>query len=153
MNDEIKVLLVDDSAIFRYHITKIIMNSGKNIRVIETAVNGKNALEKMEKIRDKVDIIIMDIMMQGMDGVETAGYIMDRFPTPVILSSGKKEKREIAIALSDLGMSNLESGAVKFVKKPDSMHPNDDHRFERELIFKIENLANVDFNKICCQYL
>ncbi|MFX0174407.1 MAG: hypothetical protein ACFE9L_21220 [Candidatus Hodarchaeota archaeon] len=51
MNDEINVLLVDDSAIFRYHITKIIMNSGKNIKIIETAVNGKKALEKMEKIR------------------------------------------------------------------------------------------------------
>ncbi|MFX0051808.1 MAG: chemotaxis protein CheB [Candidatus Hermodarchaeota archaeon] len=152
MNDGIKVLLVDDSAIFRYHINKVIMKSGKNIRIIETAVNGKKALEKMEKIRDKVDIIIMDIMMPGMDGIETVGYIMDRFPTPVILSSGKKKKREIEIALSDLRMSNLESGAVEFVKKPDSLHPNDDLRFEKELIFKIENLTRIDFNKISSIY-
>ncbi|MFX0174406.1 MAG: hypothetical protein ACFE9L_21215 [Candidatus Hodarchaeota archaeon] len=97
-------------------------------------------------------MIIMDIMMPGMDGIETVGYIMDRFPTPVILSSGKKKKREIEIALSDLGMSNLESGAIEFVKKPDSGHPNDNHRFEREIIIKIENLAKIDFNKISSIY-
>ncbi|MFX0138889.1 MAG: chemotaxis protein CheB, partial [Candidatus Hodarchaeota archaeon] len=152
MNNEIKVLLVDDSAVFRYHISKVIINSGKDIRIIETAVNGKKALEKMEKIKDKVDIIIMDILMPGMDGIETVGYIMDLFPTPVILSSSKKEKREIDIALSDLGMSNLESGAIEFVKKPDSLLPNDNERFEKELIFKIENLAKIDFNKISSIY-
>ncbi|MFX0181505.1 MAG: chemotaxis-specific protein-glutamate methyltransferase CheB [Candidatus Hodarchaeota archaeon] len=148
MKDGIKVLLVDDSAIFRYTITKILKNSGKNIRIIETAVNGKNTLKKMERIKDKVDIIVMDIVMPEMDGIKTVGYIMDRFPTPVILSSSQREKKEIDLALSDLGMSNIESGVVEFVKKPDPTYPNDRERFEKELILKIESLSKLDFSRI-----
>lgn len=148
MKNGIKVLLVDDSAVFRFKISKILEDSGKNIRIIETAVNGKRALEKMERIKDKVDIIVMDIVMPEMDGLKTVGYIMDRFPTPVILSSSQREKKEIDLALSDLGMSNVESGVVEFVKKPDLTYPNDRERFEKELLLKIENLSKLDFSKI-----
>lgn len=148
MNKEIRVLLVEDSAVFRYHISNIIQRSGENIKIVDTAFNGKKALKKMKGLKEKIDVVVSDIVMPEMDGIETAGQIMDRFPTPIILISSIKEKREVEKALQTLGMSAFESGSIEFLKKPDPLYPNDKERFNKELILKIQNIALLDFNKI-----
>ncbi len=143
MKKEVRVFLVDDSAVVRHKITKLIVDSNKNIKVIGGAPNGKVALVKMALPKYKPDIVLVDAIMPEMDGFETIGHIMDRFPTPVIMVSGLT-KKEVNRSLSNLGMSAFESGAVEFVKKPDSRILYDDKRFKKELIFKIQHLSQID---------
>ncbi|MFX1538058.1 MAG: chemotaxis-specific protein-glutamate methyltransferase CheB [Promethearchaeota archaeon] len=148
MKDAIRVFLIDDSAIVRQQISKMVEKSNRNIVLVGTASNGRVALEKMILPGNKADVVIIDVVMPEMDGIETINHIMDRFPTPVIVISALRKKEEIDVALSELGVAAFESGTVEFVRKPDPLVPNDISRFERELIHKIENLSKIDFLKI-----
>ncbi|MFW9992996.1 MAG: chemotaxis-specific protein-glutamate methyltransferase CheB [Candidatus Odinarchaeota archaeon] len=141
-----KVMVVDDSAVFRTYLTRIIKNSGKNIEVTSTASNGLNCLQKMEVPKYRPDVVILDVMMPEMDGIETVNHIMDRFPTPVILVSSLTH-RDVKKLLSNAGMSLFESGTVEFVQKPDASDPSGVKRFERELTSKIVGLSPVNLQK------
>ncbi|UCG01191.1 MAG: response regulator [Candidatus Heimdallarchaeota archaeon] len=143
MKGVIKVFLIDDSAVIRHQITKMIIDSQRNIEVIGGAPNGKIALMKMALPKYSPDVVLVDAIMPEMDGFETIKHIMDRFPTPVIMISGLS-KREVNRSLSNIGMSVFESGGVEFVKKPDPMVLNDVNRFKRELFYKISNLSQID---------
>ncbi|MHA2174272.1 MAG: chemotaxis-specific protein-glutamate methyltransferase CheB [Candidatus Hodarchaeales archaeon] len=146
MKKEVRVLIVDDSAVARHAISEIVSNSNKRIKVVGTAPSGEVALTKIAIPKYKPDIITMDIMMPEMDGFETIGHIMDRFPTPVIIVSALSQK-DIDASLSNLGMAAFESGAVEFVKKPGSIDPLENKRFKRELIDKLLNLSQIDLTK------
>ena len=148
MNDAIRVFLIDDSAVVRQQISQMIMKSQEKLTVVGTAMNGRVALKRMMHPRYKSDVVITDIVMPEMDGIETINHIMDRFPTPVIVISALRRKKEIDVALSELGVAAFESGTVEFVRKPDPNIPNDRKRFEQELIHKIVNLSKIDFLKI-----
>ena len=148
MNKAIRVFLIDDSAVVRQQITQMINKSEKNIVIVGTAVNGRIALEKMMHPKHKSDVVITDIVMPEMDGIETINHIMDRFPTPTIIISGLRKKEEIDVALSELGVVAFESGTVEFIKKPDPKVSDDRRRFEKELIHKIVSLSKIDFLKI-----
>ena len=148
MKDAIRVFLIDDSAVVRQSITQMINRSQENITVVGSAMNGRMALEKMMLPRNKSDVVITDIVMPEMDGIEAINHIMDRFPTPIIVISALRKKEEIDVALSDLGVAAFESGTVEFVRKPDPLEPDDTKRFEKELIRKIVNISKIDFLKI-----
>jgi two-component system chemotaxis response regulator CheB len=81
----IRVFIVDDSAVARQINTKVVTEAHDNFTVVGSAPNGKIALEKLKLSRYKADVILMDIMMPEMDGIETISHILDRFPTPVII--------------------------------------------------------------------
>jgi len=142
-----KIMIVDDSAVFRLHISKIIKESGENMQVVATAPNGKICLQKMAIPKYAPDVVILDIMMPEMDGVETVRHIMDRFPTPVILVSSMKQK-DVSKLLSNRGMSIFESGTVEFVAKPATDDKALNKLFERKIIATIRNLAPVNLQKV-----
>ncbi|HOK14701.1 MAG TPA: response regulator, partial [Candidatus Kapabacteria bacterium] len=64
--DKIKVIVVDDSVFMRKALTKIINTD--DIEVIETAVNGKDAIEKIKQYQP--DIVTLDIEMPIMNGID-----------------------------------------------------------------------------------
>ena len=65
------VLLVDDEVPFVETMTKRLTK--RRLRVI-MAFSGEDALEKLDKNRN-LDVVILDVKMQGMDGIETLGEI------------------------------------------------------------------------------
>ncbi|MHA2295619.1 MAG: chemotaxis-specific protein-glutamate methyltransferase CheB [Candidatus Hodarchaeales archaeon] len=142
-----KIMVVDDSAVFRRFISVIIKNSGMNLEVVASAPNGTVCLQKMAVPKFKPDLVLMDIMMPEMDGIEAISHIMDLYPTPVIIVSGMT-KKDVDIALSEKGMAIFESGSVEYVKKPDHQLQGDQKRFERELIAKIESLSPVNLQEV-----
>ena len=146
MNKSIKVFIVDDSAVARQINTKVVTEASDNFTVIGSAPNGKIALEKLSLSRYKADVILMDIMMPEMDGIETIGHILDRFPTPVIIVSSLSQE-DIDITLSNKGMSAFESGAVEFVKKPNILDKRDYFRFRRSLKEKISTLSQINLQR------
>jgi Chemotaxis response regulator containing a CheY-like receiver domain and a methylesterase domain len=80
----VKVLVVDDSSFFRRRVTEIV-NQDPLLEVVDTAVNGKEAIEKALSLRP--DVITMDIEMPVLDGISAVREIMAKCPTPILMFS------------------------------------------------------------------
>ncbi len=79
----IKVLIVDDQEMIRESL-ELMLNSRVNIEVIGSAVDGKDAISRAK--RGKPDVILMDVRMPGMDGIECMKVIKGFQPkTKVII--------------------------------------------------------------------
>lgn len=103
----VKVLVVDDSALMRKHLTYILEKAGFDT---EIARNGEECLDKISTY--KPDVITLDITMPVMDGITCLRLIMDRFPTPVVMVSSLTKNGAKAT------FDALELGAVDYVPKP-----------------------------------
>jgi len=73
----IKVLIADDQELIRQSLL-IVLSVKEEISVIGTAENGKKVLEFLKK--EKPDVILMDIRMPEMDGVQCTKIIKERYP-------------------------------------------------------------------------
>jgi len=81
-NDVIKVIIVDDHTIIRDGI-KALMRDSNDILVVGEASNGKELIDMLPE--QATDVILMDINMPEMDGLEATGYIREKFPEKKIL--------------------------------------------------------------------
>ncbi|MFY8272877.1 protein-glutamate methylesterase/protein-glutamine glutaminase [Pseudoalteromonas sp. SSDWG2] len=104
----VKVLIVDDSSFFRRRVTEI-LEGDSQIEVIDTAVNGKDAVEKAAALRP--DVITMDVEMPILDGISAVKQIMAKSPTPILMFSSLT--RDGATATLDA----LDAGALDFLPK------------------------------------
>ncbi len=132
MTEKIKVLIIDDSLLFR-NVLKKELSEDSNIEVIGMAVDPIDALDKIEKL--KPDILTLDIEMPKMNGLVFLKKLMTEKPMKVVLVSSMN------ISVFDA----LHAGAVDFVKKPDMSSENDLSLFFRELKSKIKvaSIANL----------
>ena len=73
----IKVLIVDDQELIRQSLN-VVLNVSPGIEVVDTAGSGSDALKSVAA--NKPDVVLMDIRMPGMDGVEATRLIKDRYP-------------------------------------------------------------------------
>ena len=104
----IKVLVVDDSSFFRRRVSEII-NADPRLEVIDVAVNGKEAVEKVKLL--KPDVITMDIEMPVMDGISAVKEIMKVCPTPTLMFSSLTHDGAKAT------LDALDAGALDFLPK------------------------------------
>lgn len=63
-----KIMIVDDNDDIRYTIKSSLESSGENFELVE-ATSGEDCLKKLPE--EKPDLILMDVMMPGLDGMET----------------------------------------------------------------------------------
>ncbi len=109
-SEEIRVLVVDDSAVIRTLIADNI-TATPGMKVVGTAEDGQKALEMLDAARP--DVITLDVQMPRMDGLATLDAILARRSIPVIMvSSLTKLGAEIAL-------DALDRGAVDYLAKPD----------------------------------
>lgn len=108
--DEISVMICDDSALMRNLISRII-EKAPGLKVAGTAMNGRFLTEKIPLI--KPDVIILDIEMPEMNGVEFLKWRkQNRIDIPVVILSSIAEKG------AAVTMQCLELGAADFITKP-----------------------------------
>ena len=106
----IRLLLVDDSAAIRGILSKTFRDIS-GIEVIGTAANGEKALIFLEK--EHVDIVLLDIEMPVMDGLETLRHLRKRYvKLPVVMFSSLTERGAKAT------LEALVAGANDYVAKP-----------------------------------
>lgn len=111
MKQAVKVLIVDDSALMRQTLKKI-LSSDPEIDVIATAPDPYIAAKKIEK--ELPDVITLDIEMPRMDGLTFLQRIMSQHPIPVVICSALTESG------SEASMKAMEYGAVDIIQKPKS---------------------------------
>ena len=103
-----KVLVVDDSSFFRRRVSDII-NSDRNLTVIDVAVNGIEAVKKAKEL--KPDVITMDIEMPLLNGIEAVKQIMANSPTAILMFSSLTHQGAKAT------LEALDAGALDFLPK------------------------------------
>jgi len=132
MSGQIRVLVVDDSALMRKLIPQILAHD-PSIEVVGTAMDGSFGLKKIEELRPHV--VTLDLEMPRMDGIEMLRAITRKHHVPVIIVSSHTE-RGASSTLKALAL-----GAFDFVSKPHDAAGNL-NSIAAELMLKIKVAAS-----------
>ncbi|WP_417622294.1 response regulator [Parasphingorhabdus sp.] len=116
MANKIHILLVDDEATLREPLADYLIKQGYKVQQAADASIARSLLNAYE-----FDIILLDIMMPGEDGLSLCRFVTDKTDIPVIFISAKTEETERIIG--------LELGADDYITKPFS---------PRELVARIK---------------
>lgn len=128
----IRTLIVDDSALMRQILTKI-LSSDPEIEVVGTAPDPFVARQKIKDLNP--DVITLDVEMPRMDGLTLLEKIMRLRPTPVVMVSTLTQKG------ADTTLQALELGAVDFIGKPTIDVQTGWDALGDELIVKVKTAA------------
>ena len=102
------ILVVDDEETIRSLIKQIMQDAGYDVT---TAANGEEALNILSQQKERSpDLVILDIMMPGLNGLEVLDIIRGRFDIPVIMLTAKQAVTTVRDA--------LDIGADDYVRKP-----------------------------------
>jgi two-component system chemotaxis response regulator CheB len=138
---KIKVMLVDDSAVIRGFIGKI-LESDPEIEVVSSCQNGQMAVAAVAKTQP--DIIILDVEMPVMDGITAIPLLLQNYPAAKIVMCSTITTQNGATTLKAMSL-----GAVDCIAKPSStqeIYGQDE--FKAILLSKIKLITNPVDRKI-----
>ncbi|MEM7247086.1 MAG: chemotaxis-specific protein-glutamate methyltransferase CheB [Acidobacteriota bacterium] len=128
------MLVADDSSIVR-DILERVLSRIDDIQVVGMATNGKEAVALTKDLEP--DVVLMDVRMPVMDGIEATASLMEDRPTPVlILSSAINEDANVAFEA-------IQAGAIDVVAKPTGMLSADYAGNELDLVRRIRLVSTV----------
>ncbi|HBL83446.1 MAG: chemotaxis response regulator protein-glutamate methylesterase [Clostridiales bacterium GWF2_38_85] len=125
MNSKIKVLIVDDSVLFREVLARG-LSKDPQIEVVAKASDPFQARDEI--IKHNPNVMTCDIEMPRMNGIEFIRRLIPQYPLPVIVVS----------TISDAIFDAMNAGAVDFVTKPDDKAPGNIEAFIIDLAAKIK---------------
>jgi two-component system, chemotaxis family, protein-glutamate methylesterase/glutaminase len=105
----LEVLIVDDSAVVRQMVSKL-LDAASGIHVMAAVSDPLHAIERMK--HQWPDVIVLDVEMPRMDGITFLKKVMSERPTPVVICSTLTEKG------AQVTMDALAAGAVAIITKP-----------------------------------
>lgn len=106
----IKVLIVEDSITQREILCRIVRDED-DMTVAGEARNGAEAIEQTRKLSP--DVVLMDVHMDDMNGIDATRRIMRDHPVPIVIMSSTLQERDI-----DLAVEAMRVGAVTAIEKP-----------------------------------
>lgn len=134
---KIKVLVIDDSALIRQLLTKI-LNATLDIEVVGTAGDPYIARRKIKQLNP--DVLTLDIEMPRMDGLAFLKQVMRLHPLPVVMISALTEQG------ANTTLQALEYGAVDFICKPQLDIAQTFGQYTEEITSKIRTAAKAHIN-------
>lgn len=124
----IRVLIVDDSAFARKVVREILADSPL-IEIVGAARDGEEGLEMSAEL--KPDLVLCDLRMPRVDGVEFVRRQMDLRPIPILIVSAAAEDAAEVIEA-------LDAGALEVVRKPSALATDDLRSIRDELVSSVE---------------
>ncbi len=103
----IKVLLVDDHTVVRSGLSKFLMVN-KDLKLVGEASDGAEAVQKVSLYRP--DVVLMDLMMPGMDGVTATREIHQKYPKVKVIAL-------TSFAEQNMVQGALQAGAIGYLQK------------------------------------
>jgi two-component system chemotaxis response regulator CheB len=136
---KIKVLIIDDSALIRQILTRI-LSAVPDIEVVGTAADPYIAREKIKRLSPHV--LTLDVEMPRMDGLAFLRNLMRLHPLPVVMISA------LTTHGTDVTLQALEYGAVDFITKPRLDITETLDNYAEEIIGKIRTAAHAKINPL-----
>jgi two-component system chemotaxis response regulator CheB len=134
VSDQIRVLLIDDSAVVRGFITRI-LEADPDIKVVGSAQNGEVGVSQAASTNP--DIILLDVEMPVMDGLTAIPHLMSKSPQSKIIMCSTLTIQNGATALKAMSL-----GAVDCIAKPTSVQDiYSQEAFRTLLLHKIKSIA------------
>src|SRR5947209_2831963 len=133
----IRALVIDDSAYNRVTISRL-LESHPGIKVAGTAVNGEDGIK--QAMRQRPDVITLDLEMPVMDGFAFLRWLMHNLPTAVIAVSSRSSDRSVFKA--------LELGALDFISKPGGRVSPRLEEIQSELVAKVLQVAELRMDNL-----
>lgn len=128
----VKVALIDDSAICRAELRDIVEREG-DIRVVAEAADGEGVIQLIARHRPQV--LLIDLMMPRFDGHATIERVMAEHPLPILVVTGQPRGQ----GGQDAVFESIRRGALDLAMKPALL----DGKRQAELRAKIRQLAGV----------
>lgn len=129
---KIKVLIIDDSAVARQLLKKI-LSSDSLIEIVGVASDAFVAREKIKRL--KPDVLTLDVEMPKMDGISFLRNLMRLRPMPVIMISSLTEDG------ADIALEALGIGAIDYICKPREGIADNLEEYSDEIISKVKAAA------------
>jgi DNA-binding NarL/FixJ family response regulator len=107
VENKIKVLIVDDHALLREGI-RMLLSTSDEIEIVGEAANGQEALEKVCRLAPEV--VLMDLAMPGLDGIEATQQLNRENPDVKILALTQYDHKEYILSI-------VKAGALGFIPK------------------------------------
>jgi len=133
MNPRVRVLVVEDSLTVRRRIASALA-ADSELEVIGEAADGPRAIELCAALRP--DVITLDLVLPGLDGVAVTEQVMAFHPTPIVVVSGASNRGEVLHTYDALA-----AGALDAIEKPDGT--GDDATWDNHLRRTVKTAARV----------
>lgn len=135
----IDVLIADDSAYLRKSIADI-LKKHELIKKVEFAKDGEEAVKFVKKYNP--DVLVLDLLMPKMNGLDAFKLIMKEHPTPTVILSAISPKN------LDSSIQALLMGAFDYIIKPGGIGAKDLPKFREELLAKVLLASQSQIKKI-----
>lgn len=147
IGNPLRVMVVDDSAVIRGLITRI-LEGDPGVTVSASVSNGQLAVNHLTRHPGEVNVIILDIEMPVMDGLTALPLLLKADPNIKVIMASTLTKRN-----AEISMKALSLGATEYVPKPSSARElSGESDFRRELLDKVKNLGMIHRQSTSGQY-
>lgn len=152
-----KILMVDDDRELLKMLSRYF--TLKNY----TVILAENGIEALEKINTNPDLILLDVNMPGMDGIEVCRRIRDAVSCPIIFLTAKVEEQDRVMGLLSGGddyilkpfsLKELDARIIAHLKREERWHRKTEQRFYGDLVIDYAKKSvqiqgqKIDFTKL-----
>lgn len=137
--NKIQILIVEDSFVYQEYYRQLFMDKA-NLQIASILSSGEEAISQILTI--KPDIVLMDFVLPGLDGLITTKKIMEVFPTSIIIVSANLHRDSIENTFSALG-----AGAIALIEKPGSVLTVEGKKQGIILVETLEQIAKAKLFK------
>ncbi len=139
----ISVLIIDDHQLVAESISAYLEDDG-NLRVAGIASNGYEALNLLPY--EQVDVILMDIKLPGLNGIESTRFIKDHYPAVKVLGLSIFDNKELILDMIRAGASGflLKSNASEELKCAIRTLGKGGHYFSKEIRERMAHEASIN---------
>ncbi len=131
----IRILIADDSELTRV-VLRDLLSQDPDVEVVGEVSDGRSAVEQTAMLRP--DLVIMDVMMPIMGGLEAVAEIMAATPTPILMLSANTDPSDSRGAFAAIKL-----GALDVMAKPSGVVTEAFSQIARQLIARVKSLSRI----------